>query len=125
MLQLLFINKIFLRAGMLIPALSLFNLEKYDAFQSLLLLDAEAFMLMHVHLVRLTAQIITLNDRWSAIHVGTVVIRCRSRAARFPDLDSIEIKTRQPTINRDQGFDLPTIYSESLPFPRDRQTSDH
>ena len=25
--------------------------------------------------------------------------------------EAIEIKTRQPTINRDQGFDLPAIYS--------------
>ena len=38
---------------------------------------------------------------------------------------AIKIKTRQPTINRDQGFDLPTIYSKLLPFPRDRQTSGH
>ena len=40
---------------------------------------------------------------------------------------AIEIKTRQPTINRDQGFDLPAVYSELLPFPPDRdpQTSGH
>ena len=40
---------------------------------------------------------------------------------------AIEIKTLQLTINRDQGFDLPAIYSELLPFPRDRdhQTNDH
>ena len=38
--------------------------------------------------------------------------------------EAIEIKTRQPTTNRDQGFDLP-IHSELLPFPRDRQTSGH
>ena len=41
--------------------------------------------------------------------------------------EAIEIKTIQPTINRDQGFDLPAIYSEILPVTRDcsRQTSDH
>ena len=33
--------------------------------------------------------------------------------------EAIEIKTLQPTINRDQGFDLPVIYSEILPFTRD------
>ena len=41
--------------------------------------------------------------------------------------EAIEIKTLQPTINRDQGFDLPAIYNEILPVTRDcsRQTSDH
>ena len=41
--------------------------------------------------------------------------------------ETIEIKTIQPTINRDQGFDLPAIYSEIIPVTRDcsRQTSDH
>ena len=43
--------------------------------------------------------------------------------------DSVIIKTLQPTINRDQGFDLPVIYSEILPVSvtRDRshQTSGH
>ena len=43
--------------------------------------------------------------------------------------EAIEIKTLQPTINRDQGFDLPAIYSEILPVSvtRDRshQTSGH
>ena len=41
--------------------------------------------------------------------------------------EAIEIKTIQPTINRDQGFDLPAIYNEILPVTRDRsrQTSDH
>ena len=43
--------------------------------------------------------------------------------------EAIEIKTLQPTINRDQGFDLPAIYSEILPVSvtrdRSRQTSGH
>ena len=41
--------------------------------------------------------------------------------------EAIEIKTIQPTINIDQGFDLPAIYSEILPVTRDRSrhTSDH
>ena len=41
--------------------------------------------------------------------------------------EAIEIKTLQPTINRDQGFDLPAIYSKILPVIRNcsRQTSDH
>ena len=43
--------------------------------------------------------------------------------------EAIEIKTLQPTINRDQGFDLPAIYSEILPASvtrdRSRQTSGH
>ena len=41
--------------------------------------------------------------------------------------EAIKIKTIQPTINRDQGFDLSAIYSEILPATRDcsRQTSDH
>ena len=41
--------------------------------------------------------------------------------------EAIEIKTPQPTINRDQGFDLPAIYSEILPVTcdRSRQTSGH
>ena len=41
--------------------------------------------------------------------------------------EAIEIRTIQPTINRDQGFDLPAIYNEILPVTRDcsRQTSDH
>ena len=40
--------------------------------------------------------------------------------------EAIETKTIQPTINRDQGFDLPAIYNEILPVTRDccRQTSD-
>ena len=38
-----------------------------------------------------------------------------------------EIKTMQPTINIDMGFDLPAIYNEIIPVTRDcsRQTSDH
>ena len=41
--------------------------------------------------------------------------------------EAIKIKTIQPTIDRDQGFDLPAIYREILPVTRDhsRQTSDH
>ena len=44
--------------------------------------------------------------------------------------EAIEIKTLQPTINRDQGFDLPGIYSElllsvSVTRDRRRQTSGH
>ena len=43
--------------------------------------------------------------------------------------EAIKIKTPQPTINRDQGFDLPAIYSEILPVrvtrDRSRQTSGH
>ena len=43
--------------------------------------------------------------------------------------EAIEIKTLQPTINRDQGFDLPAIYSEilsvSVTRDRSRQTSGH
>ena len=43
--------------------------------------------------------------------------------------EAIEIKTLQPTINRDQGYDLPAIYSKILPVSvtRDcsRQTSGH
>ena len=43
--------------------------------------------------------------------------------------EAIKIKTLQLTINRDQGFDLPTIYSEILPVSvtrdRSRQTSGH
>ena len=43
--------------------------------------------------------------------------------------EAIEIKTLQPTINRDQGFDLPAIYNEILPVSvtrdRNRQTSGH
>ena len=41
--------------------------------------------------------------------------------------EAIKIKTLQPTINRNQGFDLPAIYSEILPVTRDRsrQTSGH
>ena len=43
--------------------------------------------------------------------------------------EAIEIKTLQPAINRDQGFDLPAIYSEILPVSvtrdRSRQTSGH
>ena len=41
--------------------------------------------------------------------------------------EAIEIKTIQPTINRDQEFDLPAIYSEILLVTRDRsrQTSGH
>ena len=43
--------------------------------------------------------------------------------------EAIEIKTLQPTINRDQGFDLLAIYSEILPVSvtrdRSRQTSGH
>ena len=39
--------------------------------------------------------------------------------------EAIKIKTRPPTINQDQGFELPAIYSEILPLTRDRdrQTS--
>ena len=40
-------------------------------------------------------------------------------------IETIEIKTQQPTINCDQGFDLPVIYSELILFSRDRQTNDH
>ena len=41
--------------------------------------------------------------------------------------EAIKIKTIQPIINRDQGFDLPAIYTEILPVTRDcsRQTSNH
>ena len=43
--------------------------------------------------------------------------------------EAIEIKTLQPTINRDQGFDLPAIYGEIPPVnitrDRRRQTSGH
>ena len=41
--------------------------------------------------------------------------------------EAIKIKTIQLTINQDQGFDLSAIYSEFLPFTRDRdrQTSGH
>ena len=43
--------------------------------------------------------------------------------------EAIEIKTLHPTINRDQGFDLPAIYSEIVPVSvtrdRSRQTSGH
>ena len=52
-------------------------------------------------------------------------VRCLKRKVR----EAIEIKTLQPTINRDQGFDLPAIYSEILPVSvtrdRSRQTSGH
>ena len=38
--------------------------------------------------------------------------------------DAIEIKTRQPTINRDQGFDLPAIYCD-LPRSSDQRFLAH
>ena len=37
--------------------------------------------------------------------------------------EAIEIKTLQPTTNRDQGFDLPAIYSEILPVSVTRDRS--
>ena len=40
---------------------------------------------VHIHFIRLTASMTWVNDRWSDDHVGTVVIRCRSRAGRIPD----------------------------------------
>ena len=53
----------------------------------LLLLDSQAFVDVHVHFLRLTAPVTWVNDRCSDDHnhVGTVVIRCRSRAGRIPD----------------------------------------
>ena len=41
--------------------------------------------------------------------------------------ETIKIKTLQPTINRDQGFDVPVIYSKILWLTRDRsrQTRGH
>ena len=47
----------------------MFKLEKYDTCHNILLLDAPAFADVHDH----------EHD-----HVGTVVIRCRSRAGRIP-----------------------------------------
>ena len=56
-----------------------------------------------------------VSDRWSDEHVGTVLIICRSR----------EVSLNPWTINRHQGFNLPTIDSELTPPLRDYQTSDH
>ena len=47
------------------------------------LLDLQAFVDVHIHFARLTAPMTRVNDRWSDDHVGTVVIRCRSRAGRI------------------------------------------
>ena len=44
-------NRIYVCIG---AGLSLLKLEKYDTFQSILLLDAQAFVDVHVHFIRLT-----------------------------------------------------------------------
>ena len=60
--------------------MSLFELVMYDVY---VLLDSQAFVDVHAHFVRLTAPMTRVNGRWSDDHVGTVVIRYRSRAGRI------------------------------------------
>ena len=63
------------------------------------MLDAQAFEVVHVHLARLTAnvEVLAREDGWF------------KRKVR----EAIKINTRQPTINLDQGFDLPAIYNRA------------
>ena len=68
------------------------------------------------------------RDHGHVINMNNVVVLAREEGwIKRKVHEAIEIKTIQPTINRDQGFDLPAIYSEILPVTRDcsRQTSDH
>ena len=93
---------------------------KVVTFQESLLLVNASFRRHHVFFV--------VNMVMSSIRTMEVLAREKGWFKRKVR-EAIEIKTLQPTINRDQGFDLPAIYSEILPVSvtrdRSRQTSGH
>ena len=71
------------------------------------------------------------RDHGHVISMNNVEVLAREEGRfKLKDCEAITIKIRHPTVNRDQGFDLPAIYSLLLPIQRvrhygDRQSSDH
>ena len=81
---------------------------RYLSDSILCLIRTFSWTSLHAHFVRLTLAtdhppMTWVSDRWSDDHVGTVVIRCRLRAGRMPDLSC-----------------WLAVYSKLLPFQRDR-----
>ena len=72
---------------------------------------------------------IVVNMAMSSVKNNVEVLARKEGWFKRKVREAIKIKTLQPTINRDQGFDLPAIYSEILPVSvtrdRSRQTSGH